>query len=73
MSGRTIAELCYMIASVAVTLVITWYAAWGYPQGGTEIWSVGLVSAAFVAGMGFKPFLDSWRVDRAAPAIGDDA
>ncbi|MBN8806970.1 MAG: hypothetical protein J0I47_01840 [Sphingomonas sp.] len=65
MSGRTLAELCYMIASVVVTLLITWYAAWGYPQGGTEIWVIGIVSAVLVAIMALRPFLDSWRVDRA--------
>lgn len=73
MSTRTLAELMYLIASVAVTLTITWYSAWGYPQGGTAIWSVGLVAMAFVAGMGLKPFLASWRIDRAEPAADDDA
>ena len=65
MSPRTIAELCYLVASALVTYLITAMAAWGYPWGRDTIWPVGLVSMAFVIGFAFKPFLDSWRADRA--------
>ncbi|MGN6817367.1 MAG: hypothetical protein ACTHJR_01705 [Sphingomonas sp.] len=65
MSARTLAEACYMVASAIVTYLITAMAAWGYPQGGDTIWPIGLVSTAFVVGFGFKPFLLSWRADRA--------
>jgi len=54
-----------MVASAIVTYLITAMAAWGYPQGGDTIWPIGLVSTAFVVGFGFKPFLLSWRADRA--------
>ena len=64
MSSRTAAELAYMLASAAVTWMITAIAAWGYPQGSDAIWPVGLVSMAFVSGFAFKPFLDSVRADR---------
>ena len=66
MSGRTIAEFCYMVASAVVTWLVAWGAAWSYPQGAATIWPIGWVSIAFVVGLGFKPFLDSWRADRAA-------
>ena len=65
MSARTLAEACYMVASAIVTYLITAMAGWGYPQGGETIWPIGLVSTAFVVGFGFKPFLLSWRADRA--------
>ena len=64
MSGRTIAEFCYMIASAAVTWLIARGAVWSYPQGAETIWPIGWVSIAFVVGFGLKPFLDSWRADR---------
>ena len=66
MSPRTIAEFCYMLASAAVTWLITAVAAWGYPQGRDTIWPIGLISIAFVTGFAFKPFLDSVRADKAA-------
>ena len=65
MSPRTIAEFCYMLASAAVTWLITAVAAWGYPQGRDTIWPIGLISIAFVTGFAFKPFLDSVRADQA--------
>lgn len=65
MSARTLAEACYMVASAIVTYLITTMAAWGYPQGKTTIWPIGLVAMAFVIGFGFKPFVESWRADRA--------
>ncbi len=65
MSPKTLAELGYMAASAAVTLMITKFAAWGYPQGQDAIWPVGLVSTAFVTGFALKPFLESLRADRA--------
>jgi hypothetical protein len=65
-STRTILEICYMIASGAVTGFVTWAAAWGYPQGQATIWPVGLVAMGIVIAMGAKPALDSWRVDRAS-------
>ncbi|MEO5938537.1 MAG: hypothetical protein ABIQ43_05955 [Sphingomonas sp.] len=64
MSGRTIAELCYMLASAAVTWLIAWGAAWSYPQGAATIWPIGWVSIAIVLALGFKPFWESWRTDR---------
>jgi MFS family permease len=54
-----------MVASAIVTYLITATAAWGYPQGAATIWPIGLVAMAFVIGFGFKPFLTSWRADRA--------
>ena len=64
MSGRTIAEFCYMLASAAVTWFITWGAAWSYPHGADTIWLVGWASVAIVAALGFKPFWESWAADR---------
>ena len=64
MSARTLAEACYMVASAIVTYLITATAAWGYPQGASTIWPIGLVSMAFVICFGFKPFLISWNADR---------
>ena len=64
MSGRTIAEFCYMVASAVVTWFVTWAAAWGYPQGADTIWPIGWLSIAAVVALGFKPFWDSWRADR---------
>jgi hypothetical protein len=54
-----------MVASAIVTYLITATAAWGYPQGAGTIWPIGLVAMAFVIVFGFKPFLLSWRADRA--------
>ena len=65
MSARTLAEACYMVASAIVTYLITATAAWGYPQGAATIWPIGLVAMAFVIAFGVKPFLISWRADRA--------
>ena len=64
MSGHTVAEFCYMLASAAVTWFVAWGAAWSYPQGAGTIWPIGWVSIACVVGLGFKPFWDSWRTDR---------
>jgi len=73
MSGRTIAEFCYMLASAGVTWLIAWGAAWSYPQGADTIWPIGWVSIAIVAVLGFKPFWDSWRIDKlSARAAADD-
>jgi hypothetical protein len=73
MSGRTIAEFCYMAASAVVTWFVARAAVWSYPQGSATIWPIGWVAIAFVVGLGFKPFLDSWRLDRAGarPATDD--
>jgi hypothetical protein len=72
-SGRTIAEFCYMLASAGVTYLIAWGAAWSYPQGVHTIWPIGWVSIAIVAALGFKPFWDSWRIDKLrARASADD-
>ena len=64
MSGRTIAEFCYMLASAGVTYLIAWGAAWAYPQGAATIWPIGWVSVGVVVALGFKPFWGSWRADR---------
>ena len=72
MSGRTIAEFCYMLASAGVTYLIAWGAAWSYPQGAATIWPIGWVSIAIVAALGFKPFWDSWRIDKLRARAGTD-
>lgn len=64
MSGRTIAEFCYMLASACVTYLMAWGGAWAYPQGSATIWPIGYVSVAVVLALGFKAFWDSWRADR---------
>ena len=64
MSGHTVAEFCYMLASAGVTWLVAWAAAWSYPHGADTIWPIGWVSIAFVVGMGFKPFWDSCTADR---------
>ncbi|MEO5492958.1 MAG: hypothetical protein ABIR08_02905 [Sphingomonas sp.] len=72
MSGRTIAEFCYMLASAGVTYLIAWGAAWSYPQGAATIWPVGWVSIAVVVALGFDPFWRSWRTDRLRERHGAD-
>ena len=53
-----------MLASAGVTYLITWGSAWSYPQGAHTIWPIGWASIAIVAARGFKPFWDSWRIDK---------
>lgn len=72
MSGHTVAEFCYMLASAVVTWFVAWGAAWSYPQGAATIWPIGWVSIAFVVGLGFKPFWDSWQADKLRARHGDD-
>ena len=72
MSGWTIAEFCYMLASAGVTYLIAWGAAWSYPQGAATIWPIGWVSIAIVVMLGFKPFWDSWRIDKLRARAGVD-
>ena len=57
MSARTLAEACYMVASAIVTYLITATAAWGYPQGASTIWPIGLVSMALVICFVYTPYL----------------
>ena len=63
---RTIAELCYVIASTVVTYAITRLAMWGYPQGRHTIWLVGLGSMAAVFLLGLKPLWTAWNRDKTA-------
>ncbi|MBS0479923.1 MAG: hypothetical protein JSR79_11570 [Proteobacteria bacterium] len=72
MSGHTIAEFAYMLASAGVTYLVAWGAAWSYPQGAATIWPIGWVSIAVVIGVGLKSVLDSWRADRPHPSQGAD-
>lgn len=72
MSGHTIAEFCYMVASAVVTWLVAWCAAWSYPQGADTIWPIAWVSITFVVGLGFKPFWDSWTADRLRARQGAD-
>ena len=65
MSGNTVAEFCYMIASAAVTWFVAWGAAWSYPQGADTIWLVGAATLVAVGVLGAR---DVGRMQREGAA-----
>ena len=64
MGRRTLTELFFIVAGLAIASAMTWGAMWAYPIARDTIRWCGLAAMAATVAMGIRPLARAIRADR---------